>query len=97
MTPKDLKACADCIRDTCDTVEMSGVGTVILKKLKNLRVYADELDPPGANTFGPLQWEELKKRIGWQGTEEQYTRALQTSLDILKTQYLKYKKPEIAI
>ena len=38
-----------------------------------------------------------KGRIGWQGTEEQYTRALQTSLDILKTQYLKYKKPEIAI
>ena len=97
MTPKDLKACADLIRKTCDTIDRMNPSKAVKGKLLDLRRYAEELWPEASPSFAKIQWEELKKRIGWRGTEEEYDNAMRASLDILKARYPNPKKSEIAI
>lgn len=100
MNKTDLKKSADLIRKTCDTIDTMHPNNAVKAKLLALRRYAETLSPEAGPSFAKIQWEELKRRIGWIGTEEQYEAAMIVSFGVLKACYhrgRKPEKPEIAI
>ena len=92
MNNIDKKKCADLLRDMCDQREKEPHYADIRTEVFNIRKIAESLWPKDKNLYALMQWDEMKKRINWQGTEEGYETALEGSLKTLKD---KYQKPEI--
>ena len=95
MTPKDMKKCADFMRESLDKIEkMFPDNAQVKKRIVKLRQDAEDLWPAGERSFARIQWEEIKRRIGWQGTEKQYEDAMRVSLEILKARHPRDRKPD---